>query len=193
MDLSILLFLLCSLAGLIMVVGSLFLLWKGRIYLDNEGKNVSEFELPLGFRIKTQFPVLVMFLFGTFLMALPIYYNPRLCPDLPFHNKAPLEMVDLTGKINSPTTVKVLAVVAEQQANGEREIKLRVPYVENRPYRIRYECPSGSFLRDEPVEMSPKGEKQYPFQGFDGSGQVCGVDPQVVGKMAPAGEVSQFK
>jgi hypothetical protein len=64
MDWAMALFVLSSVAGFVLVTGSLILLWKGRIILDTEGKSVSQVELPLGFKFSTQFPVLVMFFFG---------------------------------------------------------------------------------------------------------------------------------
>lgn len=58
----------CSIAGLLVVIGSLVLLWKRRIYLDRETKQVTEVELPFGIKLKTTLPVFALFLIGAVLL-----------------------------------------------------------------------------------------------------------------------------
>ena len=55
---------LCALGGLVLVVGCLWLLATARIVLDRQTRQVSEIELPLGFKLKTHVPVLVLFVLG---------------------------------------------------------------------------------------------------------------------------------
>lgn len=167
MDWSLPLFLLCSVAGLIMVTGSLFLLWKGRIYLDKEGNSVSEVELPLGIKFKTQFPVLLMFLLGAFLLAFPINQCHYLCPDIAFHAKKPLEMVELKGKVaaGEDYEIQVLAVVDAQKTDANKGVALRVPYIQNRRYQVKYIDGSGESVYDEDFELR-EGEKSYELRGF---------------------------
>ena len=87
MDWIIILFVLCSAAGLVLVVGSLLLLWKGRIFLDAKGTDISHVELPMGIKLDTHAPVLVIFLFGVFMLVFPVYYNKYLCPDPKLHTR----------------------------------------------------------------------------------------------------------
>jgi hypothetical protein len=135
MDWAMALFVLCSLAGLLMVVGSLALLWKGRIYLDTEGKSVSQVELPLGIKFGTQFPVLIMFLFGAFLLIFPVYYDKNICPDLALHSKTFPQMVKVIGKVNSPTKLDVYAIV-DEQPNAQNDVVLWVPFKRDARYRV---------------------------------------------------------
>jgi len=135
MDWAMALFVLSSVAGFVLVTGSLILLWKGRIILDTEGKSVSQVELPLGFKFSTQFPVLIMFFFGVFLLIFPVYYDKNVCPDLLLHKKTFPEMVAVTGKVSAPTGVDVYAVV-DVQNNAQNEVALRVPFRQDARYRV---------------------------------------------------------
>lgn len=189
MDFSLSLFLLCSFAGLVMVAGSLFLLWNGRIYLDNKGESVSEVELPMGIKLKTQFPVLVMFLLGAFMLSYPIFTHPRLCPSMSFHSKTPLEMVELKGRVDSD--VQVFAIAATQRANTSQGVELLVPYVQNRAYVIRYADASGKPLYEEDCWPTPE-KKRCELHGFVLQNHVrtAAVEP---GQTLPNATVAEFK
>lgn len=187
------LLLLCSLAGLVMVVGSLILLWKGRIILDREGNSVSEVELPLGIKFKTQFPVLVMFLFGIFMLAFPIHHSPNLCPNLSFHKKKPLEMVLLKGKVAADTDVQVFAIVDSQRANAGQNIDLSVPFLEDRRYRVRYTDKSGSLLTEEEFRLSP-GKESHELTGVQVKVEISDRALAIVRQQTESSSViSEFK
>ncbi len=192
MDFSLSLFFLCSLAGMVMVAGSLFLLWKGRIYLDNKGENVSvsEIELPMGVKLKTEFPVLLMFVLGAFMLSYPIFTHPRLCPNVGFHAKTPLEMVELRGKVDSD--VQVFAIAAVQKAKTAQGIELLVPYVQNRAYVIQYADAQGNPLYDE--DCWPTAErKRCELNGF--TLQRTRAQPSAVegGQTLPDSTVAEFR
>lgn len=190
MDFSLSLFFLCSLAGLAMVAGSLFLLWNGRIYLDNKGENVSEIELPMGIKLKTQFPVLVMFLLGAFMLSYPIFTHPRLCPNMNVHGKPMLEMMELKGRVDSD--VQVFAIAATQRANTAQGVELLVPYVQNRAYVIRYSDASGKPLYEE--DCWPTQErKRCELHGFvlqQTAARAPVVEP---GQKLPNDTIAEFK
>lgn len=157
------LFILCSLAGVMLIAGSLYLLWKGVIDLRG-GHGVSEMVLPGGGKIKLPVPALVMFVLGVFMVVFPVYKSPELCPDLPFHKKTPLEMVELRGKVSADTDIEVYAVVDERRASANDSFVLSVPYVQNRHYIIRYTDKFGSELTQETVLLGP-GEKTHELRG----------------------------
>lgn len=160
MDWSMVLFILCSVAGLVMVMGSIFLLWKGRIYLDTQGKSVSRVELPLGIKFGTQFPVLVMFLFGVFLLIFPVYYAKNICPNLPLHSKRFPEMVKVTGKVKTPIPINVYAVIAEQPMTSD-DVIFNVPFVKDAPYRIMYSGKDGVI---GPIAIFSLDDPSKPYQ-----------------------------
>jgi hypothetical protein len=149
MDWNFLLFIVSAVAGLVLTVGSLFLLWKGRIMLDSNGKP-TEMQLPLNLTIKTQTPVLIMFLLGAFLIFLPQYYKAKECIDLNVHKSRPL--VKLTGEVVSDENMEVYAIVDAQKANTDTKVELTVPYLEDRRYYVLY------------VRGDGKVEKEYHFK-----------------------------
>jgi hypothetical protein len=63
---------LCSLAGLIMVIGGIWLLAKGKIMLDAKTGEVVDFDLPLLGKVKTNAPILGLFLIGSIPLIYPI-------------------------------------------------------------------------------------------------------------------------
>lgn len=151
------LFLLCSVAGLIMVIGSLFLLWKGRIYLDDKG-NPTQIELPMGIKFSTQVPVLVMFFFGVVLLIYPPYYfgktyhDANLCPDKAFHNRQFPEMVAVTGNVFSPTPIDVYAVVGWQD-KVRNTVLMELPFKKGGLYRLIYSDGRGGYIPSDPFTL----------------------------------------
>lgn len=152
-------YILSSAAGLILVIGCLFLLWKGRIVLDTEGKSVSQIELPLGIKFATQFPVLIIFLLGVVLLLCPIYQARNICVDLLLHNKTFPEMVRVSGKVLSKEPVDVFAIV-DEQSNTQSDVILSVPFRKDARYRVFYavnnqviENSSFSLINSEPITL----------------------------------------
>jgi hypothetical protein len=184
MDWAMSLFVLCSAAGLVMVTGSLFLLWKGRIDLHLKGReapgdtahktdgkedgeqgerrrhesaDISELTLPLGFKIGTQFPVLIMFVLGVFMLVYPVHYAKNICPNLLLHRKTFPEMVKVTAKVKSPTPIDVYAVVA-QQDKARSDVILSVP-LSSGTYRIIYSH-NNAFTFLDPFELTSSAPQE---------------------------------
>lgn len=61
-----------SLAGLIMVGGGIWLIYKEKIYIDRESKTITEIETPIG-KFRTNVPALVLFVLGFVPLIYPIY------------------------------------------------------------------------------------------------------------------------
>lgn len=141
-------FILCSVGGLVMIVGSLVLLGKRIIVLDSEGKQATNVELPFGFKLNTHVPVLVMLLFGVFLFALPIYRSPAICENAKLHKKVYPEMITLKGKTGSPDKLFVRAVVAEQMVDPDGDAILEVPLNKTKPYWVVYTNLAGDRIFD---------------------------------------------
>jgi len=123
------LYYLSSLAGLVMVVGGIWLLYKQKIYIDSESKQVIEVELPIG-KFKTNLPVLVLFALG----FVPLIYPLVLC-----HNMFPL--LSLQGSVEGDAfPVQIYTVVRTDSLNQPGDFNLRVPQLENldQDYKILY-------------------------------------------------------
>jgi hypothetical protein len=158
MDWTIILFVLCSAAGLVLVVGSLLLLWKGRIFLDAKGEDVSHVELPMGIKLDTHAPVLVIFLFGVFMLVFPVYYNKYLCPDPKLHTRIFPEMVQVTVPVKSSRPIDVYAIVAEQD-KIQTQATFNIPFGKDIQYRVMFGDGTGNFLFSDPFSL---GDKPVP-------------------------------
>src|SRR6476661_10924552 len=80
LDISVLpLYYLSSFAGLVMVVGGIWLIYKQKIYIDSESKQVTEIELPIG-KFKTNLPALVLFALGFVPLIYPLYQCSGMFP-----------------------------------------------------------------------------------------------------------------
>jgi hypothetical protein len=158
-----------------MIVGSLYLLWRGIFDLKSETKEATSMKV-LGFEIKTPVAGLIMFFMGVVMLYIPIYYSPKMCVDLAFHQKKPLEMVDLRGKVSTDTSVEVFAIVDEQEANADQTIALSVPYLADRRYVVRYFNKAGEKVDEENFRLS-KDDKTYELRGMRLKGPVAAASP----------------
>ena len=183
-------------AGFIIVLGSLLLIWKGRILIDTEGQSVSEVELPFGFRVKTQMPFVIMFLFGAFLLALPLFMIRNQLDQVP--------TLLVTGKLPSRERlagrgVKVYATV--DHCDVSNEVRLNIPYQKNPKYRIMVYDNKG-FVFDEYIKWEQVVDSTYTLQefietNFDKTGGDTASSTQVVTPAEiikePTSVVSAFK
>lgn len=107
---------LCSFAGLIMVAGGIFLIYKEKIYIDRETKEVTEVETPIG-KFKTNAPALVLFVLGFFPLVYPIYMA-----------NVASKMVSISGELSSTKyPVNVYAVVESESLLNDGSYRLMVP------------------------------------------------------------------
>jgi hypothetical protein len=163
MKLNSLLFLICSLAGLLLVSGSLYLLWKGIIDFK-EGQGVTEMEMPGGAKIKTPVPALVMFVLGVLMVVFPVYKRPE------------LEIVKLRGVVATDADVEVHAVVDQREAHASNAFDLAVPYLPDHRYFVRYLDKSGAELDKESFMLGP-GEMVHELRGMKLKGAVPAAAP----------------
>jgi hypothetical protein len=173
MDLSMALWVLCSATGMVLVVGILFLIWKGLIDLHMkerpaptdaahsvggqgageqgehprpESKGGSTKISFLGFKMNTEFPVLIMFFLGFAMLIYPVYNAKNICPDLSLHRKTFPQMVQVTAKVKSPIPIDVYAIVA-QQDKSRNDVILSIPFTKG-TYRIMYSYNNEFHIQD---------------------------------------------
>jgi hypothetical protein len=149
----------CAFAGMVLVLGCLLLLWKGRIVFDSVRGEISEVELPLGFKVKTQHPILVMFLFGAFLLAMPIYAVKDRLGVIP--------TVVISGQVQSEggavDGLKAYAIIADCDVTNE--VKLSLPLIENTFYRVKY-YDHKNFVFDQVIDLSKAVNGAYQLPTF---------------------------
>ena len=145
------LYYLSSLAGLVMVVGGIWLLYKEKIYIDSESKQVTETETPIG-KFKTNLPALVLFALGFIPLSYPIYQCAGIRSQL-----------SLKGRVEGDAfPVQVYAVVGTDSLNQPREFSLRVPELQD--YKILYVVPGEPVVDYQPdVREAKEGELRVPL------------------------------
>jgi hypothetical protein len=132
------LYYLCAISGLVLVLGSLILIGKGRIYIDAETKKVTHIELPFGIRLTSNAPVLIMFLFGSFLLAFPIYQIKDIQKNAIVQQECKSKRIYLTGKFEWPEPLQVYVYAADPHNSvASEEISVEVPLMQCR-YIVAY-------------------------------------------------------
>lgn len=114
------LFYLCAAAGLIMVIGSLWLIYTQKIFVDGESKQVTEIQTPFG-SFKTNLPAILLFVVGFFFLGFPVLKASELTRDV-------RRTTEITGSVDSDEQpVIAYAVIAEQTMFGDKRFRLTVP------------------------------------------------------------------
>jgi hypothetical protein len=159
---DILLFFFCSFAGLVMIGGSLFLLWKGRIHFDKETQEATELEVRFLGKLKTPSIVVVLFFIGLVMLLYPVYQARNICKNPALHDQENPQMVTLTGRIISKAPIDAYAVFAElPKVNGE--VIFNVPFKKNTPYRVMYLDGAGIPHYSNLIQLGDKPEnKVFP-------------------------------
>lgn len=116
-------------AGLVLLIGTMLLVGFRRIYFDSKTKRLTEVQLPIFGKIKTQAPAIVLIFVGAFLVVYPL---TRARPD----------MATVVGEVdtgNRPVTVRIVAIPQFQttlQKSGKYH--LPVPLLKDNLYRVEY-------------------------------------------------------
>jgi hypothetical protein len=127
---------LCAGGGIVIVGGCLWLLLKGKIYLDRETKQVTDVELPLGFKVKSSAPVVVLFVLGTLLL----FYAANQAAALRKQEVALGATVDVRGGvIGNNSQVALYASLSSTLVPDEGEFDMSLPMPHpTRPYTLLY-------------------------------------------------------
>jgi len=146
------LYYLSSLAGLIMVAGGIWLIYKEKIYIDRESKQVTEIETPIG-KFKTNVPALVLFALGFVPLIYPIVKSAGFA-----------EEVRIEGNVKASTfPVQVYAVIKSDSLLESRDFSLEVPVVANgEDYKVLYIA--GNLILEDQADLRKKqdGEIKLP-------------------------------
>lgn len=128
-----LLYYLCEAAGAFMIVGGIVLIYKQKIFIDRESKQITEIETPLG-KFRTNIPALFLFVLG---------FIPLIFPIWELHQHRPSEKVvgefTVTGKTGAALPITVYAVADHQDLNHPGQYELTVPPLQDgHPYAVLY-------------------------------------------------------
>jgi len=165
-----------AVAGFTMIAGGVVMLSKRILVLDSQtGEFATEMSLPFGIKLKTNLPVILMFLLGGFLLLTPIWLaNDREKTRIESERLTAgnnLRRISLKGPISYPDPVKVYVVAAEK-ADALNEINLEVP-LSRCGYTVSYWCANGARkLGEETINLT--GDEKGPFfqlNGYKGTGE----------------------
>jgi len=148
-------------AGLVMVVGGIWLIYKEKIYIDRETKQVTEVETPFG-KFKTNVPALVLFVLGFVPLIYPIAKSVQF-----------FKQVQIEGAVKAdkfPVTVYAIIKLDTLQKDGH--FVLPVPQLQDVPdYRILY-LVNGTISDETTVDVRKVKDGKFELQPstFSGGG-----------------------
>lgn len=112
----------CQAAGIIMIVGALFLLFKEKIYLDSQTSQPTSVEVPFFGKLRTNAPALVIFALGVVAVAYPLHFDH-------------LNYLKVTGTVKSNAHPVVVYVVSSQSTVGnESDLEISLPQLPSKDY-----------------------------------------------------------
>jgi hypothetical protein len=132
----------CSFAGLVMVVGGIWLVYKEKLVIDRESKQVTEIDTPLG-KFKTNIPALVLFALGFVPLIFPIVKSVGYSSQMNIRG-------DVTSDAHPVTIYAVVRTDALQQ-DGEYSLQVPAPFGKAEgDYRVIYVA--GGTILEERVD-----------------------------------------
>ena len=164
------LYYLCSIAGLIMVGGGIWLIYKEKIYIDRESKQITEIETPIG-KFKTNIPALALFILGFFPLTYPLYATRHL-----LHVKH----ITIQGSVRASFyPVLVHAVIKSDPLQQERDFILHLPVLDDTSgdYKIIYVA--GNFLMEDMIDLHKAKDGRIKLSPKDLNISVKKYEPSV--------------
>lgn len=152
----ILLYYLCSIAGLVMVVGGIWLIYKEKIIIDKETKQVIEVEIPFFGKIKTNIPALALFIFGFAGLIYPI-----------IQSRGFAQQLRITGDVETDTfPMTIYAIVELDTLQNNRRFSLTVPFLKEvtKEYRVLYLAQNLVEEEFADAQQTQSGEIRLPMK-----------------------------
>jgi hypothetical protein len=123
MDPRIALYYVSAGAGLVMIVGGIWLIYKEKIYIDRESKQPIEIQSPLG-SFKSNYPALTLFALGFFPLVYPMYSINNLTEFVK------VDTVRIKGLVTANAyPVLVYAARAQDMLSSNGEFQVPVPFL----------------------------------------------------------------
>lgn len=125
MDPRLALYYVVAAAGVFMVVGGIWLIYKEKIFIDKESNQPIEVSSPLG-SFKSNYPALTLFVLGFFPLVYPIYSINNL------RDFVRVQTVRIKGPVRaSAYPVLVYAARAQDAVGSEGQFQVPVPYLDS--------------------------------------------------------------
>ena len=124
------LLLLSTIAGILLLVGTMLLLWFRRIYIDAQTGQPTEIEIPLIGKFRTHAPTFALIIVGAILVIYPIYYAPK------------QDFITVEGAVNAgrkSVTVLVVSLPNNQATLDDvGPFHMSVPLIKDANYRVKF-------------------------------------------------------
>lgn len=162
----------CSFAGLVMVVGGIWLVAREKLYVDRETKEVTTIELPFGVKLQTNIPALALFLLGFVPLIYPLYATSGL-----------LEEIQLSGEVaGDGFPVEVYAVVESDFLRAPGHFRMAVPDLDGQRDHYKVLYVAGNAVLDGRPDLQRAGNGVLPlpareFWRSEDTGFAGEVDP----------------
>jgi hypothetical protein len=140
----LLLYYLSSFAGLVMVVGGIWLIYKEKIYIDHETKQVIKIKTPVG-EFQTNIPALALFVLG---------FIPLIYPIIKSSTVMEVKKVKLLGSVRATVhPVLVYAALVSESLQQDREFHLYLPVVENSNTEYKIIYIAGNVISEDAADL----------------------------------------
>jgi hypothetical protein len=139
----------CSVAGLVTIVGGIWLLAKQKIYLNAETGDVVSVDIPLLGKFKTNIPSLGLFVLGSILLLLPV----KLIQSVPTITPT----VVVRGSVRSndhPVVIYAVIGSGVLQQDGSFAIAVPLDLGPNYEPKVLYTTRNTRYIFDDPIELT---------------------------------------
>jgi hypothetical protein len=131
----------CQFSGLVMIIGSLFLIFKEKVYLDAVTKEVMFVELPKLGKLRTNAPILAVIALGLVAVIYPVYLDRT-------------TYITVRGKVESNIhPVSVYAVASQATSGNNEDLIIAIPQLPSKDYQPHIVFRVGSAFDDETVDL----------------------------------------
>ncbi len=159
------LYYLCSLAGLVIVAGGIWLLYKQKVYIDRESKEVTEIETPIG-KFRTNIPALVLFALGFVPLIYPIWKTT-----------GAIQRIHIRGDVKAKNfPVQVYAVIKSDLLNASGDFSLLVPILSDLGDEYKVILTSGPTILDARADLTTSKDGVVRVQTKD----FTGIDAEIL-------------
>lgn len=151
MDPRIALYFLSAAAGLIMIIGGIWLIYTEKIYIDTESKQAIEIKTPLG-AFKNNYPALTLFALG----FLPLIYPIHRLGDIQ-DGRVTVATVRLSGPVKTNAYPVAIYAAAEDyfvERDGSFSVDVPIFGQHDKEYKILLVV-NGQVLDTQPVRVQP--------------------------------------
>lgn len=167
-----------SLAGFMMVVGGIWLIYKEKIYIDKKSNKVIEIQTPIFGKFKTNIPAIALFGMGFIPLIYPIV---QLTPYLK------TDVVKISGNVRSSShPVLIHAVIKSEPLQSDRNYSFEIPVLQGgSACKLLYVV--GDFVDEEYIDMAKAKNGEIVIKEKDiNLPEIIEYEPQLLVKNIPS-------